>query len=383
MSIHKRMNKTMNRTTWDVRYRDGVRNRSRSFPTEEQARDFDMQVAKLAAEGELRTLSAGQMPLEEFVDIWWKNEAKRNLAKSTLQGYATTYNNHIHPYLGHMPLKKIEPRAIYQWSNQLEQNGVGGPTIRTAMVVLQSCLRFAVVYGELSSNPVKEVRKPARRPRRTVEPLSPMQVEKIRQELIRLYRFREATFITVLAYAGLRPGEARALEWRHIRKNTLLVEQALTGSEVKTTKTGKSRSVMLLDALAFDLASWRSFMGNPSDGFVFEGTQPGQPWDEEAYKSWQRKGFQVAIHAAGIENARPYDLRHSFASLLIHSGRSPVDTAAQLGHAPTMSLDTYGHVFSDLDGDHRPPGELIAEARQNVFGNAAGFAYPTGGKTSE
>ena len=40
-----------------------------------------------------------------------------------------------------------------------------------------------------------------------------------------------------------------------------------------------------------------------------------------------------------------YDLRHSFASLLIAEGRSVVEVAVQLGYAPTMSLDTYGHVL--------------------------------------
>jgi integrase len=55
--------------------------------------------------------------------------------------------------------------------------------------------------------------------------------------------------------------------------------------------------------------------------------------------------------AVGINGARPYDLRHAFASLLIHEGRlSVVDIAAQLGHNPTVCLDTYAHVMAEQRG---------------------------------
>jgi integrase len=69
---------------------------------------------------------------------------------------------------------------------------------------------------------------------------------------------------------------------------------------------------------------------------------------------------------AGLPPMRPYDLRHSFASLLIAEGRSVLEVA-QLGHAPTMTLDVYGHVLAELAGQpRRTAGELIAEARENV-----------------
>ena len=56
---------------------------------------------------------------------------------------------------------------------------------------------------------------------------------------------------------------------------------------------------------------------------------------------------------AGLGHVRPYDLRHSFVSLLIAEGRSIVDVARQAGHSATMALDTYGHVFDELDGAER------------------------------
>lgn len=53
--------------------------------------------------------------------------------------------------------------------------------------------------------------------------------------------------------------------------------------------------------------------------------------------------------AARVEHARPYDLRHSFASLLLHEGRSVIYVARQLGHGAGLTLTTYGHVIDELD----------------------------------
>ena len=44
-------------------------------------------------------------------------------------------------------------------------------------------------------------------------------------------------------------------------------------------------------------------------------------------------------------------------SLLIAEGRSIVEVARQAGHSATMSLDTYGHVFDELDGAEKMNAE--------------------------
>jgi hypothetical protein len=74
-----------------------------------------------------------------------------------------------------------------------------------------------------------------------------------------------------------------------------------------------------------------------------------------------------ACRAVGSEGARPYDLRHSFVSLLIHEGRSVVEVARQAGHSPTMTLDVYAHVFDEFDIAERVSAEdQIAQARSDV-----------------
>ena len=64
-------------------------------------------------------------------------------------------------------------------------------------------------------------------------------------------------------------------------------------------------------------------IGRPSDGGVMSA---------KTFNVWRSDVFVPALDAAGLERCRPYDLRHSFASLLLHEGRSVVYAARQLGH---------------------------------------------------
>lgn len=77
-----------------------------------------------------------------------------------------------------------------------------------------------------------------------------------------------------------------------------------------------------------------------------------------------RREPRPAGTAAEVPGIRPYYLRHSFASLLLAQGRSVIDVDDQLGHAPTPTLDTYGHVMRELEGRNQRPDEAIAAARQ-------------------
>ena len=78
--------------------------------------------------------------------------------------------------------------------------------------------------------------------------------------------------------------------------------------------------------------------------------------------------YRPTAQSVGIDSARPYDLRHAFASLLIHEGRmSVVEIAAQLGHNPTVCLDTYAHVMAEQAGGERVGAvEQIVQAREAV-----------------
>jgi integrase len=259
---------------------------------------------------------------------------------------------------------------VERFRADLHEAGVGDPTIYRVLALLQGVMQRAVEWERISSNPVRLVRKPRISRIREVRPLSPDVVEAMRAHLLTVGRHghRDATMVSVLAYAGLRPSEMLALSWDAIRERTLLVERATNDGGFKTTKgTGRARTVRLLAPLATDLAEWRMACGRPpDDALVFPGRE-GSAWTDGMWQGWHKDGFRPAKRAAGVPKARPYDLRHSFVSLLIQEGVSIIDIARQAGHNPTMTLAVYGHVFDEFDPSERVPAETqIRRARSEL-----------------
>jgi integrase len=113
--------------------------------------------------------------------------------------------------------------------------------------------------------------------------------------------------------------------------------------------------------------------GRASCASAFPG-HDGRPWSEAAYQSWRRRAFKRALTAAGVERARPYDLRHSLASLLIHEGRSVIYVARQMGHDARLTLTRYGHVIDELEG--RPQESAEDAIRAARGGSGTRFVPP-------
>jgi integrase len=349
MSVEK-VTRTGGEVVWRVRWRQHGRNRAR----------IDAEVRRQRRAGSLPTLDAGTETLGEYVTETWAAAHAATLAAKTRLHYASLYDYHLRPYLGSIFLREIKPEVIGRWQADRLASGAGPIAIRHAMDLLGSILEHAFVGGHVSANPARRVKK-ARSPRREeVQPLSPGTIEAMPETL----DARDATLISVLAYAGLRPGEALGLWWGDVREQTLLIQCAISLGDVSDTKTRQHRTVRLFAPLAADLRFWRMAAGRPRDSeLVFPG-KDGQPWTQAAYQSWRRRAFNRGIQATGLGHARPFDLRHSFASLLLHEGRSVIYVARQLGHDARLTLTRYGHVIDELEDRPRIEVEAaIAEAR--------------------
>jgi integrase len=345
---------------WEVRFRDGARNRSRVFDRKKDAVAFEAEMRRQKRLGMLAPMEASAERLADFGREWWRLHAEPNLAESTRASYASVWDLHVLPYMGHLRLREITPLVVANLRAELDA-GVGPPTVRRALMVLQSAMRLAVVQGRIQSNPVSAIRKP-RHERKPVRPLVPKSIEKLRGEL----GLRDATLVSILAYAGLRPGEALALRWVSIRRRTILVGRAVSLGKEKGTKTNATRTVRLLAPLTRDLAEWRLACGRPDEtAYVFPRADSA-PWRDDDYRNWRKRKFDAAATASGLENIRPYDLRHSFVSLLIQEGVSVVEVARQAGHSPEECLRTYAHVFDEFDPADRTPAEdRIRKARES------------------
>ena len=375
MSVEKVTRKS-GATVWRIRWREAGRNRARTFDRKGDAVRFETDVRRRQQTGDLPRLDGGRESLAAFGETWWTTYALPNLAPKTRQIYADLWDRHVLPRLGGIELRELTPEMIASFRADLSAAGVGDPTVRKTLAFVQGVLQRAVEWRRIDSNPAKAVRKPPQRRTRVVDLPSAAAVEHMRATFRAQKRLRDATLISLLAYAGLRPGEALALEWRHVRERTILVEQAVALGEVKVTKTGQTRTVRLLPPLAADLAEWRLASRRPGPKtLVFPGPNGGA-WTDTSYRNWRRRIFGPAAKAAGLDASRPYFLRHLFCSLLLAEGASVVEVARQAGHSPTMTLSTYGHVIEELEGGERRSGEAVIRAAReaSTFGTRAPLA---------
>jgi integrase len=251
-------------------------------------------------------------------------------------------------------------------------------------------LRHAAESEAILANPLSLVRPPRAGHAEAVGPLAPLTVEAIRAAMVdqaprevgrsrpgqrgrRSYtlpavgtphtRSRDALIVSLLAYSGIRPGELRALRWADVRDRTLLVQRgADQAGKAKATKTRRRRPVRLLPLLTQDLREHRLLARRPPDRESILLDEDGEGWSKTTWQLWRRDRWAPACRAAGLGSVpRPYDLRHSFASLLLAEGRQPLYVAAQLGHSVAVLYSTYAHLIAEYA--EAPPIDAEDEIR--------------------
>jgi integrase len=181
-----------------------------------------------------------------------------------------------------------------------------------------------------------------------------LQVERLAQDLDLRGYGSSAFLVRLMAFTGLRPQEALALHWYAVRPQTLLVEYANADGELDRLKNRKrsrkrSRSIDLVKPLQEDLLARRRALGGPADGdLVVPHDRTGELWCDEHYRTWRRRIYVPSAENVGLPSPRPYDLRHTWASLLIAEKRlSIAELSEQLGDKSSTVLDTYGHVIHE------------------------------------
>ena len=124
----------------------------------------------------------------------------------------------------------------------------------------------------------------------------------------------------------------------------LVVDRSYTEGELKATKTNRRRTVEVVPPLADDLVLLRPKVWQ-EDALVCPAPTARAAGGDLNFRNWRRRVWQPACDRAGVR-ATPYDGRHTYASLLIHEGRSIPYVTAALGQASaTTALNHYAHVF--------------------------------------
>lgn len=344
------------RRRYEVRWREEGRQRSRTFDRRADALAFDAERRRRAQLGAHAPAEPSPEPLRVWLETWWTRDA-HGWARSTRMVRAGVIDKWIAPYLGDVPLRDLGEDRVMEWRGQVRADGCSPGQANAALGILSAALSSARRARKVPANPcqgIRRLRVEVKRPRA----LTPEQVEAIRMAMVHP---RDATLVSVMAYGGLRPQEALALRWSDVGR-TIVVSRTWTRGELRErTKTGHIRAVEIVPPLAADLEAIRPKAGAPHD-LVFP-SPTGRMLD---LHNWRDRVFKRAARAAGVE-ATPYDLRHTYVSLLIHEGRSVPYVAAMAGHSPRVCLERYAHAFAEAQlGAAVPMAEAINAARGAV-----------------
>lgn len=363
--------------TFEVKYREDGRQRSKSFKTKPEAEAFRVDIDRLRASGRPIIRRQDVPTLETFALEWLASRVK--LAPTTQVNYAEYLEVHILPQLGKLSLLDLRPRRLYEWQRRRLADGAGPATLGKAQGLLRQILDSAVLPNEyLEVNPVLALKRPeyVRREHRW---LTAAEVEKLRGWYLDSDDLASATLVSVLGYVGIRPQDALALDWTDVGKRLTVIRKVSDGEIVPGSKTGEHyrRTVYLPAPVVDDLTAWRA--KSSGVGLIF-GRSDGNPWTKTDWDNWRSrykpKGkdeetkrergrcFKRAAEEAGLGTTlKPYDLRHTAATLYAAAGWTSVEIGHQLGHSPEMSQRTYQHLLDTKPGERRSVEDYIAEAR--------------------
>jgi integrase len=271
-------------------------------------------------------------------------------------------------------LRKIRPTHVESWVKDMTVRGLAPGTIKTRFVNVRSVFRAAMRDKLIGSDPTDGVRLP--RQRRAEAAMSIPSPEDV-ASLLEAADERFRSFVAVCAFAGLRLGEAAALQVGDVdflRRQVAVSRQVQRAGakkvDIRPPKYGSERVVPIPDEL-IEMLSVHIALGHRSE-WLFQGAGDTPP-HQNTVAYWWRK----TLTAAGLSGIRLHDLRHFYASGLIAAGCDVVTVQRALGHSrATTTLNTYSHLWPSAEDRTRSAAATIAG---EVLGSRAGTQRAGGG----
>ncbi|WP_341304687.1 DUF3596 domain-containing protein [Pseudomonas sp. TMP25] len=294
----------------------------------------------------------GQIPLADYL-LKWLERKEAHLKASTLDGYRKIISGVLIPRLGHHALVLLTRKMVKESMIDL---GVTNKRLSNIQSCLRSALGDAVDDDLIESNPlagwsysVKEKLKPKDEALESeVDPFN-------QQEQAALLDATSGQYRNLLQFAfwtGMRTSELVALEWGDIDwlRSEARVSRGLTkaAKEAELPKTAAGvRDVKLLPMAMAALNAQKPYT-YMAGAQIFHDPRYGKPFDGDQAI---RKSFWIpATRKAGVRYRRPYQSRHTYASMMLTAGEHPMWVAKQMGHTDwTMIARVYGR-WIDKDG---------------------------------
>ncbi len=296
---------------------------------------------------------------EETYYLWYE-EYKTTVKESTLLKTERIFKNHILPAFGKNNIDEILPLDVQKQMNIWHEKFARATTMMNyAGLVFDYALRMQLI----SINPTKVIKKPVRKKVvKEDKDLNFYDKEELKEFLANAEQadnFRAFVFFRLLAFTGMRKGEALALKWSDVNfdKYTLNINKAVsrreTGLYIQTPKTPSSIRRISLDHKTLEILKEFKHGITDEEKLIFHSDS------EEILSPSKTRKWLITIQNRidknrNSNNKEPmkrittHGFRHTHASLLFEAGATIKDVQLRLGHSDIQTtMDVYTHVSKE------------------------------------
>ncbi len=356
------------RTAWIADYFDqSGKRRQKTFNTKKAARNW-LEDARQEIKAGRHTADSVSVTVYQAGLRWLEQCERDGLERSTIKQRAEHLNLHIagpDVGIGGVKLSQLTAPAVKDWTGRLRDGGRSRAMVQKALTSLKTMISEAQASGLVAQNVAREVRLKAngRHKREVAIPTKDDLRAMLAQD-----SGRWRPLIVTAIFTGMRASELRGLTWEHVDfdKGVIRVRQRADrwGTMGPLKSKAARRDIPLAPTVVNTLKEWKLACPSSSLDLVF----PNGHGNVESNANIRNRGFIPLLRACGIVDGdgKPHytfhALRHAAASLFIEQGWAPKRVQAILGHASvTMTLDVYGHLFPDPEGDQDAMAQVEAQ----------------------
>lgn len=314
------------------------------FPGSKNAAKFAKPQASVAG----HRAGCPETPLfQDFVQTW-VSENKMAWRRSHFATLSSTLDRHLIPAFGNKEVGSITKADVLSFRSTLDKvQGRNGNTSLSAKTINRIIQLLGQILGEAAdryefNNPVLRVKR-LKQKRVDIHPFSIQEV----RDIISTVRSDYQHYMTVRFFTGMRTGELHGLKWKYVdfERRQILIRETIVRGEQDDTKTYGSVREIDMSLPVFEALQAQHKATGRLGVYVFC-NRNGDPIDLDNFTN--RVWYPLLRHM-GLDKRRPYQTRHTAATLWLGSGENPEYVARQLGHTNTVMLfRTYSRYVPNL-----------------------------------
>lgn len=338
--------------------------RKQGFTSEDKALESFYLYKHQVDTGKYNPTKQKRIRFKELYELWLSRQYEKSVEESTLATTTRIFKNHILPVLGDYYVDKI---TVSQCQNIVEQWAMDAPkTFKRYIRYTNNVLNYGAPKQFLDRNPMLKVQRPKIKQdnKKFTDFYSKEELDEFLNACKKSEPFEVFVFFNLLAYSGMRKGEALALTWNDINfgNNTISIDKALTiGKNNKIlihnpkTKNSNRKIPMNKPAMKY-LKQWQQKQRkelfklginslDDSKQIVFQ-NQKNKHYKPTKTTDWMNR----ICKKNGLRHIKVHGFRHTHASLLFEAGVTMEEVKARLGHANiATTMDIYTHVTENTN----------------------------------